>query len=320
VSAPDAQAAWRALEAHRSELGKLHLRDAFAPIPKRGERLSRRRPAGRSTTRRPRQRCDARAPVRARARDRPAGADRGDVPRREDQHHEDRAVLHTALRAPRGAGIFVDGRDVTLDVHDVLDRFTAFAEVGARGHVDRAYSGRRIRSVVNLGIGGLDLGRAWSCSALPRERVAARLDVRFVANVDPSDFAEDTRDLDPAENAVQSSARRRSRRSETLANAHARRAEWCVARARRRGRGGAATSSPVSTNAQEVASSASRREHVRFWDWVGGRYSLWSVVGLVDRARDRRRRLPVAARRARTRWTSTSGARRSSATCRRCSA
>jgi glucose-6-phosphate isomerase len=277
VSAPDAQAAWRALEAHRSELGKLHLRDAFAADPKRGERLVA-EAAGWTLDYSKNLVSDATLAhlfELARATDLPAriaAMFRGE----KINTTEDRAVLHTALRAPRGAGIFVDGRDVTLDVHDVLDRFCAFADAVREGKWT-GFSGRRLRAVVNLGIGGSDLGPRMVAHAL--RGVAPRaLDVRFVANVDPSDFAEATRDLDPAETLFIVCSKTFTT-LETLANAHAAR-HWCVSAL-----GSEAAVArhfvAVSTNAQEVAKFGIAPENMfGFWDWVGGRYSLWSSVGL----------------------------------------
>jgi glucose-6-phosphate isomerase len=277
VSAPDVQAAWRVLEAHRSELGALHLRDAFAADPKRGERMVA-QAAGWTLDFSKNLVSDATLAhlfELARATDLPeriAAMFRGE----KINTTEDRAVLHTALRAPRGAGIFVDGRDVTLDVHDVLDRFCAFADAVREGKWT-GFSGRRLRAVVNLGIGGSDLGPRMVAHAL--RGVAPRaLDVRFVANVDPSDFAEATRDLDPAETLFIVCSKTFTT-LETLANAHAAR-QWCVSAL---GNEAAVARHfvAVSTNAQEVAKFGIAPENMfGFWDWVGGRYSLWSSVGL----------------------------------------
>jgi glucose-6-phosphate isomerase len=189
---------------------------------------------------------------------------------------EDRAVLHTALRAPRGAGVIVDGRDVTFDVHDVLDRVTAFAD-SVRSGAWRGYTGQRIRCAVNLGIGGSDLGPRMVVEAL-RGGAEHPLDVRFVANVDPADFAAATRDLDPAETLFIVCSKTFTT-LETLANAHAAR-RWCVASL---GDDAAVARHfvAVSTNGAEVAKFGIAPDNrFGFWDWVGGRYSLWSAVGL----------------------------------------
>jgi glucose-6-phosphate isomerase len=188
---------------------------------------------------------------------------------------EDRAALHTALRAPRGSGVVVDGRDVTLDVHDVLDRFCAFAEA-VRGGTRTGATGRRIRAVVNLGIGGSDLGPRAVVEAL-RGGGERALDVRFVANIDPADFASATRDLDPAETLFIVCSKTFTT-LETLANARAAR-RWCVAAL---GEGAVAKHFvAVSTNAAAVAEFGVAPDSTfGFWDWVGGRYSLWSSVGI----------------------------------------
>ena len=188
---------------------------------------------------------------------------------------EDRAVLHTALRAGPGSGVFIDGRDVSLDVHAVLDRFTRFADDVRDGRW-RGYDGRRIRAVVNLGIGGSDLGPRFVSEAL-RGVCPRALDVRFVANVDPSDFAEATRDLDPGETLFVVCSKTFTT-LETLANAKAAR-EWCV-----KGLGSQAAVArhfvAVSTNLEAAgAFGISAANTFGFWDWVGGRYSLWSAVG-----------------------------------------
>jgi len=269
--------AWRALEAHRSELGAIHLRDVFAADPARGERyvahaagwtLDYAKNLVTDTTL-------ARLFELARA----VGLeDRIDAMFTGERINtsEDRPVLHTALRAPRGSGVMVDGRDVTQGIHDVLDRFTAFAEA-VRAGTWTGYTGRRIRAVVNLGIGGSDLGPRMAALAL-RGSSPRALDVRFVANVDPSDFAEATRDLDPAETLFVVCSKTFTT-LETLANAHAAR-HWCVSAL------GADVAvarhfAAVSTNASAVAEFGIAPDNMfGFWDWVGGRYSLWSAVGL----------------------------------------
>jgi len=193
----DALSAWRALEAHRSELGAFLLRDAFAADPKRGDRLVA-QAAGWTLDYSKNLVSDATLGhlfELARARglaERTAAMFRGD----RINTTENRPVLHTALRAPRGAGVFVDGRDVTIDLHDVQDRFTAFADAVREGRWT-GYSGRRIRSVVNLGIGGSDLGPRMAVHAL-RGAAPRALDVRFVANVERMrDILGVTPDLDP---------------------------------------------------------------------------------------------------------------------------
>jgi glucose-6-phosphate isomerase len=277
TTARDDAAAWRALEAHRSELGAFSLRSAFAADPQRGERFTA-RAAGWTLDYSKNLISDvtlARLFDLARARGLAEQALAMFAGARINTT-EDRAVLHTALRAPRGAGVLVDGRDVTIDVHDVQGRFTAFAEAVREGKWT-GHSGRRIRSVVNLGIGGSDLGPRMVAHAL-RGAAPRVLDVRFVANVDPSDFAEATRDLDPAETLFIVCSKTFTT-LETLANARAAR-QWCVTAL---GEEAAVARHfvAVSTNAQEVAKFGIAPENMfGFWDWVGGRYSLWSSVGL----------------------------------------
>jgi glucose-6-phosphate isomerase len=278
VSTPrDAEAAWSALDAHRGELGSFHLREAFAADPRRGERFVA-EAAGWTLDYSKNLVTDAtlaRLLELARARDLPARVAamfRGD----RINTTEDRPALHIALRAARGAGVMVDGRDVTHDVHEVLDRFTAFADAVREGKWT-GHTGRRIRSVVNIGIGGSDLGPRMAAHAL-RGTAPRVLDVRFVANVDPSDFSEATRDLDPSETLFIVCSKTFTT-LETLANAHAARS-WCVSAL------GSETAVArhfvaVSTNAKEVAKFGIAPENMfGFWDWVGGRYSLWSSVGL----------------------------------------
>ena len=190
---------------------------------------------------------------------------------------EDRAVLHTALRLPRDATLEVDGQDVVADVHAVLDRMGEFADAvrsGAwTGHTDE-----RIRAVVNIGIGGSDLGPVMAYEAL-RAYADRDLTFRFVSNIDPTDIEEATRDLDPATTLFIVSSKTFTT-LETLTNAHAARA-WLLA-----GLGGdekaiAKHFVAVSTNASEVTAFGIDESNMfGFWDWVGGRYSVDSAIGL----------------------------------------
>jgi glucose-6-phosphate isomerase len=277
VSASGAEAAWRALEAHRGAVQIPFLRGAFASDASRGERYVARAAGWTLDYAKNLVSDETLALLFALARasgvpEQTRAMFRGD----RINTTEDRPVLHTALRAPRGAGIVVDGRDVTEDVHAVLDRFTAFAE-SVRDGKWNGFSGRRIRAVVNLGIGGSDLGPRMVSHAL-RGTAPRALDVRFVANVDPNDFAEATRDLDPAETLFVVCSKTFTT-LETLANARAAR-QWCVAAL-----GSEAAVArhfvAVSTNAKAVAEFGIAPENMfGFWDWVGGRYSLWSAVGV----------------------------------------
>ena len=190
---------------------------------------------------------------------------------------EDRAVLHVALRMPSGGALMVDGVDVVAQVHEVLDRMAAFSE-RVRSGVWTGHTGKPIRNVINVGIGGSDLGPVMAYESL---RSFSRRDMtfRFVSNVDPTDFLEATRDLDPAETLFVISSKTFTT-LETMTNAHAARA-WSLA-----GLGGdeAAVAKhfvAVSTNAEGVQAFGIDADNMfGFWDWVGGRYSMDSAIGL----------------------------------------
>jgi glucose-6-phosphate isomerase len=189
---------------------------------------------------------------------------------------EDRPVLHVALRAPRERSIVVDGEDVVPRVHAVLDRMGELAE-RVRGGAWRGHTGLPVRNVVNIGIGGSDLGPVMAYEAL-RGYSDRRLTLRFVSNVDPTDFVEATRDLDPAETLFVVASKTFTT-LETLTNAHTARA-WCLAALRDT----AAVSRhfvAVSTNVEAVARFGIDPANMfEFWDWVGGRYSFASAIGL----------------------------------------
>ncbi len=189
---------------------------------------------------------------------------------------EDRAVLHAALRAPAGETIFVDGRNVVPEVHEVLDRMAAFSDRVRTGEW-KGFTGKRIRNVVNIGIGGSDLGPRMAYRAL---RHYSRRDMvfRFISNVDGTDFAETTRDLSPEETLFIVSSKTFTT-LETMTNAHTAR-EWVLGALgdeKAVGRHFAA----VSTNADEVGKfGVDTANMFGFWDWVGGRYSMDSAIGL----------------------------------------
>ena len=188
---------------------------------------------------------------------------------------EDRPALHVALRAPQGMRLEVDGRDVVAEVHAVLARMATFCERVRDGRWTGA-SGARIRSVVNIGIGGSDLGPAMAHQAL-RHYASPELAVRFVSNMDPADLREALRDLDPASTLFIVCSKTFTT-EETLVNAHAAR-DWCVAAL-----GDAAVARhfvAVSTNATGVRDFGIDTDNMfGFWDWVGGRYSMDSAIGL----------------------------------------
>ncbi|MEN3267460.1 glucose-6-phosphate isomerase [Pseudonocardia sp.] len=190
---------------------------------------------------------------------------------------EGRAVLHTALRLPRDASLQVDGQDVVADVHAVLDRMGTFTDAVRSGQWT-GHTGERIRAVVNIGIGGSDLGPVMAYEAL-KAYADRELTMRFVSNIDPTDIVEATRDLDPATTLFIVSSKTFTT-LETLTNAHVAR-KWLLD-----GLGGdeAAVAKhfvAVSTNAKEVSAFGIDEDNMfGFWDWVGGRYSLDSAIGL----------------------------------------
>ncbi|HEX2129468.1 MAG TPA: glucose-6-phosphate isomerase [Solirubrobacterales bacterium] len=269
--------AWRALERHHAEIAGAHMRDLFAAEPARGERMtleacglyldfSKNRVTGET--------IELLADL-ARAAGMP---ERRDAMFRGERINttEDRSVLHVALRMPRERSLVVDGEDVVQQVHEVLDRMVAFCE-RVRGGEWRGHTGKPIRNVVNIGIGGSDLGPVMAYEALrhysDRERT-----FRFVSNVDATDFAEATRDLDPAETLFIVSSKTFTT-LETMTNARTAR-EWTLATL-----GDEAAIAKhfvaVSTNAEGVAEFGINTENMfGFWDWVGGRYSMDSAIGL----------------------------------------
>jgi glucose-6-phosphate isomerase len=189
---------------------------------------------------------------------------------------EKRAVLHAALRAPRGQPIIVDGQDVVPEVHAVLDKMAGFAE-RVRGGDWRGHTGKPIRNIVNVGIGGSDLGPVMAYEAL-RHYSRRDLVFRFVSNVDGTDFAEATRDLDPAETLF-IVASKTFTTLETMTNARSARA-WALA-ALHDEQAIAKHFVAVSTNAAEVGKFGIDTANMfGFWDWVGGRYSMESAIGL----------------------------------------
>ncbi len=190
---------------------------------------------------------------------------------------EDRAVLHVALRAERGTRIDVDGQNVVPLVHEVLDRMARFADA-VRGRKWLGHSGKPITAIVNIGIGGSDLGPAMAYDAL-RNASDRGLTFRFVSNVDPNDFAEATRDLDPATTLFVVSSKTFTT-LETMSNAKAAR-DWCLKAFGGDQKATAKHFVAVSTNAEEVAAFGIDTANMfGFWDWVGGRYSMDSAIGL----------------------------------------
>ena len=271
--------AWKALKTHHKQIGALHLRDLFAADPKRGEQLT----------------VEALGLFLDYSKNRITGEtikllmdlaresglqSRIDAMFRGDKINitEGRAVLHVALRAPKGSTIVVDGKNVVPEVHAVLDRMAAFCNRVRSGEW-KGHTGKRIRNVINIGIGGSDLGPVMAYEAL-KHYSDRNLTFRFVSNVDDTDFAEAVVGLDPAETLFIVSSKTFTT-LETITNAQSARA-WLV-----KGLGGDENSVAkhfvaVSTNAEGVGKFGIDTANMfGFWDWVGGRYSMDSAIGLA---------------------------------------
>ena len=270
--------AWKALETHYSSVRELHLRQLFAEDPKRGERLaleavglyldySKNRVTDETLKLlwQLAEECGLRSRIEAMF-----GGEKINIT-------ENRAVLHVALRAPSGTSIVVDGENVVPQVHAVLDKMSAFAD-RVRGGDWKGHTGKRIRNVINIGIGGSDLGPVMAYEAL-KHTSHRSMTFRFVSNVDGTDFAEAVEGLDPAETLFIVSSKTFTT-LETMTNAHTAR-EWTLL-----GLGGdtkavAKHFVAVSTNAQKVSEFGIDTANMfGFWDWVGGRYSMDSAIGL----------------------------------------
>ena len=270
--------AWQALAAHRAAHAGLHLRDLFAADPGRGQRLAL-DAAGlyldysKNLVTDETLRLLVAVAESARLRERIDAMFRGE----RINLTESRAVLHVALRAPAGAVIEVDGENVVPQVHAVLARMTGFAN-RVRGGEWLGHTGRPIRNVVNIGIGGSDLGPVMAYEAL-RHYSARGLTFRFVSNVDGTDFAGAVQGLDPAETLFVVSSKTFTT-LETMTNALTARA-WSVAGFGGDERSVARHFVAVSTNAEAVAKFGIDTANMfGFWDWVGGRYSMDSAIGL----------------------------------------
>src|ERR1700719_1465303 len=270
--------AWKALGEHYLKIRDVHLRTLFGEDPQRGERFAV-EAAGlyldyskhRITAETMRLLLALAEETGLRARiDGMFAGEKINVT-------EGRAVLHVALRAPRGATIMTDGKNVVPEVHAVLDRMSDFSR-RVRDGTWKGHTGKRIRNVINVGIGGSDLGPVMAYEAL-RYYTDRNLTMRFVSNVDGTDFAEATRDLDPAETLFIISSKTFTT-LETMTNAHTAR-EWLLKKL-----GGDESSVAkhfvaVSTNAEEVTKFGIDTANMfGFWDWVGGRYSMDSAIGL----------------------------------------
>ena len=271
-------AVWRALEDHQRAMKARPLRTLFADDPARGERMTA-EAAGVFLDYSKNRVDDETLRLLVELAEQSGLRARIDAMFRGDKINvtEDRAVLHVALRAPRGASILVDGKNVVPEVHAVLDKMADFAQRIRSGQW-KGHTGKRIRNVVNIGIGGSDLGPVMAYEALKHYSDRA-MTFRFVSNVDGTDFVEATRDLDPAETLFVISSKTFTT-LETMTNAQSARA-WSL-----RGLGGDAKAVArhfvaVSTNAEKVADFGIDTANMfGFWDWVGGRYSMDSAIGL----------------------------------------
>jgi len=273
-----ARPAWKALEAHHEKIRGLHLRTFFADDATRGERLTA-EAVGLYLDYSKNRVTDETLALLRRLAEESGLRERIDAMFRGDKINltEDRAVLHVALRAPRGASILVDGKNVVPEVHAVLDAMAAFSNRVRSGDW-KGHTGKRIRNVINIGIGGSDLGPVMAYEALKHYSDRA-MTFRFVSNVDGTDLVEATRDLDPAETLFIASSKTFTT-LETMTNAESAR-RWLLA-----GLGGdlkavAKHFVAVSTNAQKVSEFGIDTANMfGFWDWVGGRYSMDSAIGL----------------------------------------
>jgi glucose-6-phosphate isomerase len=271
------RASWKALEQHHAALRDQHLRALFAADAKRGERMTL-EAVGLYLDYSKNRVTDETLRLLVALAEECGLRERIDSMFRGDKINvtEKRAVLHTALRAPRDARIVVDGENVVPAVHEVLDKMAAFSE-RVRSGTWKGHTGKRIKAVVNVGIGGSDLGPVMAYEAL-RHYSAREMTFRFVSNVDGTDFAEAVRDLDPAETLFVISSKTFTT-LETMTNAHSAR-EWSLA-ALRDPAAVAKHFVAVSTNAQEVSKFGIDTANMfGFWDWVGGRYSMDSAIGL----------------------------------------
>ncbi len=270
--------AWAALAKHYETIRDVHLRDLFAQDPSRGERMTL-EAAGIYLDYSKNRISDETLRLLVQLAEAAGLRERIDAMFRGDKINvsERRAVLHVALRAPKGESIVLDGQDVVPAVHSVLDKMASFS-TGLRGGTWRGHTGKRIVNVVNVGIGGSDLGPVMAYEAL-KHYSDRSMTFRFVSNVDGTDFAEAVRDLDAAETLFVISSKTFTT-LETMTNAHTARA-WALA-----GLGGdeAAVAKhfvAVSTNATEVSKFGIDTANMfEFWDWVGGRYSMDSAIGL----------------------------------------
>ena len=270
--------AWNALVTHYKKLQKLHLRKLFANDPKRGERLTA-EAAGLFLDYSKNRVTDETLKLLLQLATESGLRERIDAMFSGEKINltENRAVLHVALRAPKGASIFVDGKNVVPDVHAVLDKMEGFSK-RVRSGAWKGHTGKRIKNVINIGIGGSDLGPVMAYEALKHYSLRS-LTFRFVSNVDGIDFVEATHDLDPAETLFIISSKTFTT-LETMTNAQSAR-DWLLKGLGRDSKAVAKHFVAVSTNAEKVSAFGIDTANMfGFWDWVGGRYSMDSAIGL----------------------------------------
>jgi glucose-6-phosphate isomerase len=269
---------WNGLAAHYDSVARLHLRKLFVDDPKRGERMTA-VGAGLFLDYSKNRITDETLKLLLQLADESGLRERIDAMFRGEKINitENRAVLHVALRAPRGAAIVLDGENVVPEVHAVLDKMADFSNRVRSGEW-KGYTGKRIRNVINIGIGGSDLGPVMAYEALKHYSDRA-IRFRFVSNVDATDFAEAVYDLDPAETLFVVSSKTFTT-LETMTNAQTAR-QWSVAAFAGDQKAVAKHFVAVSTNAEGVAKFGIDTANMfGFWDWVGGRYSMDSAIGL----------------------------------------
>ena len=269
--------AWEALHKHHEAIGNIHLKQLFAEDPERGERYSA-EAAGIVLDYSKNRATDETLKLLVQLAAETGVAARRDAMFRGEKINvtENRAVLHVALRAPKGEKIFVDGEDVVPAVHQVLDKMSGFAD-RVRSGAWIGFTGKRIKNVVNIGIGGSDLGPVMAYEAL-KHYSQRDLTFRFVSNVDGTDFVEAVRDLEPDETLFLVASKTFTT-LETMTNAHTARA-WALASLKDES-AVAMHFVAISTNAKEVAKFGIDTQNLfGFWDWVGGRYSMDSAIGL----------------------------------------
>jgi len=270
--------AWKALANHHKKIQKLHLRKLFSDDPKRGERMavgaaglyldySKNRVTDQTL----------KLLVQLAGESDLSGRIAAMFSGEKINVTENRAVLHVALRAPKGATILVDGRNVVPEVHTVLDKMSAFSN-RVRSGAWKGHTGKRIKNVINIGIGGSDLGPVMAYEAL-KHYSERSMTFRFVSNVDGIDFVEATRDLDPAQTLFIVSSKTFTT-LETMTNAQSAR-DWLLKRLGGNAKAVAKHFVAVSTNAEKVSAFGIDTANMfGFWDWVGGRYSMDSAIGL----------------------------------------